>query len=90
MVEQPQSLATQSSNSALEPRSYDSRSQIRENALRMGFDAVGFSRASLGLEVRERLSHFIQSGLSRRHGLARRLDRTKEVTPNVYGPRREV
>ncbi len=28
----------------------------------MGFDAVGFSRASLGLEVRERLSDFIQSG----------------------------
>jgi epoxyqueuosine reductase len=28
----------------------------------MGFDAVGFSRASLGPEIRERLSQFIQSG----------------------------
>jgi epoxyqueuosine reductase len=41
---------------------HDTRSQIRENALRLGFDAVGFSRASLGPEVRQRLSQFIQSG----------------------------
>jgi epoxyqueuosine reductase len=62
MVERLQSSATQSSDTAPEPRSHDSRSQIRENALRIGFDAVGFSRASLGPEVRERLSQFIESG----------------------------
>ena len=46
----------------LEPRSCDTRSQIREKALRIGFDAVGFCKASLGPEVRERLNQFIQSG----------------------------
>jgi epoxyqueuosine reductase len=43
-------------------RSTDPRSQIRDNALRIGFDAVGFCRASLGSEARERLTHFIQEG----------------------------
>jgi epoxyqueuosine reductase len=62
MVSRPQSLAAQSGDAAPEPRADDTRSQIRENALRMGFDAVGFSKASLGPEVRERLSDFIQSG----------------------------
>jgi epoxyqueuosine reductase len=62
MVERLQSLSTQLSDAASEPRSYDTRSQIRDNALRMGFDAVGFSRASLGPEVQQRLSQFIQSG----------------------------
>lgn len=40
----------------------DPRSQIRDYALRAGFDAVGFSPASLAPEVRERLTHFIQAG----------------------------
>jgi epoxyqueuosine reductase len=43
-------------------RSVDPRSQIRDNALRIGFDAVGFCQAGLGPEARERLTHFIQSG----------------------------
>jgi len=43
----------------------DPRSQIRDNALRMGFDAVGFCKATLGPEARQRLSHFIEAG---RHG----------------------
>jgi epoxyqueuosine reductase len=43
-------------------RSADPRSQIRDNALRIGFDAVGFCKASLAPEVRERLKQFIQAG----------------------------
>jgi epoxyqueuosine reductase len=43
-------------------RSADPRSQIRDNALRIGFDAVGFCQASLGPEARERLTRFIQAG----------------------------
>jgi len=38
---------------------------IRAQALRLGFDAVGFARAHLGAEVRERLMHFLAEG---RHG----------------------
>jgi epoxyqueuosine reductase len=51
-----------SDSEALEPHPNDPRTQIREKALRIGFDAVGFSRASLGPEVRERLLEFIRSG----------------------------
>jgi epoxyqueuosine reductase len=40
----------------------DQRSQIRDNALRIGFDAVGFCAAGLGPEARERLVRFIQAG----------------------------
>ncbi len=36
--------------------------QIRDKALHLGFDAVGFCKASLGPELREQLSHFIQAG----------------------------
>ncbi len=43
-------------------RRIDPRQQIREHALRVGFDAVGFCRASLGPESRERLTQFIQAG----------------------------
>jgi epoxyqueuosine reductase len=39
----------------------DPRSLIRERALRLGFDAVGFCQASLGSEVRERLAQFIRA-----------------------------
>lgn len=38
------------------------RQQIRDSALRIGFDAVGFCQANLGPEVRERLIGFIQAG----------------------------
>jgi epoxyqueuosine reductase len=44
-------------------RTPDPRSLIREQALRLGFDAVGFCQASLGSEVRERLTQFIQANL---------------------------
>ncbi|HBK05760.1 MAG TPA: tRNA epoxyqueuosine(34) reductase QueG [Acetobacteraceae bacterium] len=40
----------------------DPRAQIRDAALRLGFDAVGFARAHLGPEVRDRLSDFVQAG----------------------------
>ncbi len=40
----------------------DPRGQIRDSALRIGFDAVGFCQAALAPEARERLTHFIQSG----------------------------
>lgn len=40
----------------------DPRSQIRERALQIGFDAVGFCKASLGPEARDRLGDFIQAG----------------------------
>jgi epoxyqueuosine reductase len=43
----------------------DPRSAIRDRALALGFDAVGFARAHLGPEVRERLLHFLAEG---RHG----------------------
>jgi epoxyqueuosine reductase len=40
----------------------DPKSQIREDALRIGFDAVGFADAELGPEARDRLTSFIQAG----------------------------
>jgi epoxyqueuosine reductase len=40
----------------------DRRSRIRNGALRLGFDAVGFCRASLGPDLRQRLGEFIQAG----------------------------
>jgi epoxyqueuosine reductase len=40
----------------------DPRGQIRDKALQIGFDAVGFCSASLGPEARERLTHFIDAG----------------------------
>jgi epoxyqueuosine reductase len=42
--------------------STDPRGQIRDSALRIGFDAVGFCQAHLGPEARERLINFIQAG----------------------------
>ena len=73
----------------LEPRADDTRSQIREKALRMGFDAVGFSKASLGPEVRERLSILFSRAFTATW-VGSRLDRSREATPNVFGPKREV
>ncbi|MDR3532830.1 MAG: tRNA epoxyqueuosine(34) reductase QueG [Rhodopila sp.] len=43
-------------------RQADLRSRIRDHALRIGFDAVGFCRADLAPDVRERLTHFLQAG----------------------------
>jgi epoxyqueuosine reductase len=43
-------------------RQADPRSQIRDSALRLGFDAIGFCEARLGPEVRERLTGFIRAG----------------------------
>jgi epoxyqueuosine reductase len=40
----------------------DPRSRIREQALRIGFDAIGFCQASLGPDIREKLTEFLQSG----------------------------
>ncbi|WP_376087897.1 tRNA epoxyqueuosine(34) reductase QueG [Roseomonas sp. CCTCC AB2023176] len=36
---------------------------LREEALRLGFHAVGFARAELGPEVRERLAAFFEAGM---------------------------
>jgi epoxyqueuosine reductase len=59
-------------NSALSPeesagtsRLADPRQKIREAALHIGFDAIGFCQAELGPEARERLIQFIRAG---RHG----------------------
>lgn len=41
------------------------REAIRDRALSLGFDAVGFARAELGAEARERLAEFLRQG---RHG----------------------
>jgi epoxyqueuosine reductase len=43
-------------------RPIDPRNQIRDAALRIGFDAVGFCQADLGPEARTRLTHFIEAG----------------------------
>ena len=40
----------------------DPKRLIRERALAIGFDAVGFSRAALGPEARERLAAFLAAG----------------------------
>ncbi|NOG69524.1 tRNA epoxyqueuosine(34) reductase QueG [Roseicella sp. DB1501] len=39
------------------------REAIRDEALRLGFDAVGFARAELGPEVRRRLEDFLARGM---------------------------
>jgi epoxyqueuosine reductase len=45
-----------------EDKPADPRSRIRETALSLGFDAVGFCAAGLGPEARERLTRFIAAG----------------------------
>jgi epoxyqueuosine reductase len=53
----------------------DPKAPIRDRALALGFDAVGFCRAELGAEARSRLAEFLAAG---QHGdmgwLARRAD----------------
>ncbi len=39
------------------------RAAIRTEALRLGFDAVGFAPARLGAEVRQRLAEFVAAGM---------------------------
>jgi epoxyqueuosine reductase len=39
------------------------RQQIRDKALSLGFDAVGFARAELGAEAKDRLAAFVAEGL---------------------------
>jgi len=41
---------------------HDPRDRIRDQAMRIGFDAVGFCQAALGPEVRQRLREFLESG----------------------------
>src|SRR5207344_1934883 len=49
--------------------------RIRDRALSLGFDAIGFCRAELGMQARDRLAGFLAAG---RHGdmgwLAHRAD----------------
>jgi epoxyqueuosine reductase len=47
---------------ALNGRLADPRAAIRERALALGFDAVGFCRAELGAQARERLAAFLAAG----------------------------
>ena len=42
--------------------SVDPKGQIRDKALQLGFDAIGFCQASLGSEASEHLAHFIHAG----------------------------
>jgi epoxyqueuosine reductase len=53
----------------------DPRSRIRDRALALGFDAVGFCHAELGTEARERLAEFLASG---QHGDMGWLERRAE------------
>jgi epoxyqueuosine reductase len=41
----------------------DACALIRDEALRLGFDAIGFARAELGPEVRDRLADFLAAGM---------------------------
>src|SRR5271157_5440558 len=40
----------------------DPKALIRDRALALGFDAVGFCRAELGAEARQRLADFLAAG----------------------------
>ncbi|WP_431281941.1 tRNA epoxyqueuosine(34) reductase QueG [Humitalea sp. 24SJ18S-53] len=58
---------------------------IRAEALALGFDSVGFARATLGLEVRERMAAFLEAGM---HGqMAWLEDRAEQrAQPRVLWP----
>jgi len=71
MVVQPDVASDRAATTAADPQrtrevgqshAADLRDQVRDHALRLGFDVVGFCRADLGPEARERLTHFIQAG----------------------------
>jgi epoxyqueuosine reductase len=55
------------------------REAIRAEALRLGFDAVGFARAQLAEEARERLALFLEQGM---HGTMRWMDARAEQRGN--------
>jgi epoxyqueuosine reductase len=63
----------------------DPRASIRDRALALGFDAIGFCRADLGSEARDRLVDFLAAG---QHGemdwLARRSD--QRAQPRLLWP----
>jgi epoxyqueuosine reductase len=63
----------------------DAKSLIRDRALALGFDAVGFCRAELGPEARQRLTDFLAAG---QHGemdwLARRSE--QRAQPRTLWP----
>jgi epoxyqueuosine reductase len=63
----------------------DPRSLIRDRALALGFDAIGFCRAELGPEARQRLADFLAAG---QHGemdwLARRSE--QRAQPRALWP----
>ncbi len=67
------------------PGGADATALIRDYALRLGFEAVGFAPARLGVEARLRLKHFIQSG---HHGemswLAERVE--QRASPDALWP----
>jgi epoxyqueuosine reductase len=50
------------SDTAPRARPIDPKGRIRDAALRLGFDAVGFSEAALGPEIKRRLAEFIEGG----------------------------
>jgi epoxyqueuosine reductase len=52
----PQAIGQQTHNSA------DPHARIRDHALSLGFDAIGFCKAELAFEARERLMNFLQAG----------------------------
>ncbi len=57
MTPRPRRSSTTDDGPALDPRA-----QIRDHALHIGFDAIGFCPADLGPEIRDRLTSFIQAG----------------------------
>ena len=61
---------------------------IRDRALALGFDAVGFAPAHSAPRRATRLGEFIAARLSRRHGLAGRDRRAARRIRRACGPRR--
>lgn len=53
---------TQSPGAILKHKSATARELIRDRALALGFDAIGFCEAKLGSEARDRLSAFLAAG----------------------------
>jgi epoxyqueuosine reductase len=47
----------------MQPDPVTAKQRIRDQALALGFDAVGFAPAALGAEARQRLSDFVAAGL---------------------------
>ena len=58
----------------------DLKAAIRDAALTLGFDAVGFAKAELAAESRAHLADLPGAGISRRHGLAASARRRSAAT----------